>query len=212
MRRVHLLTLLVFVLLVSKTWACVEQGAHFSAEVLIAKEDVSWELDQLGTQTSTQKTTIHWGDVKAVAYPSHYDQRVIVIIAEEEYQGKKLFDMMLQIPYERRKWNFHFLKPYVEAVDIRAERFDFNRAFKTELEWLSKMGVLQGLTNSDIKTISSKVGLGKSGYNHRMIYTLDAMKAKEIRMSTVKRSPLDNKTSCGRDINQELLIRLIKGQ
>lgn len=43
-------------------------------------------------------------------------------------------------------------------------------ALKTELEWLSEKGIIEGLSEEDIRKISESVRLGYAGVNSRLIY------------------------------------------
>jgi hypothetical protein len=58
----------------------------------------------------------------------------------------------------------------VESVDVKKDEFDFKSAMKTELEWLKENGVIVGITEDDIESISSKSEAGIAGWNSRIIY------------------------------------------
>jgi hypothetical protein len=56
------------------------------------------------------------------------------------------------------------------AIDIAADDFDFGAAMKTELEYLRDVGVIAGLTDTDIDKIASASVRGAAGYNSRIVY------------------------------------------
>lgn len=56
------------------------------------------------------------------------------------------------------------------TVDIDPEAFDWGEAMRVELTWLRDNGVISGITDSDIESISSLCKLGTSGYNSRVVF------------------------------------------
>jgi len=58
----------------------------------------------------------------------------------------------------------------VESVDVKKDEFDFRSAIETELEWLKENGVIDGIKEDDIESISDKSKAGIAGWNSRIIY------------------------------------------
>ncbi len=56
------------------------------------------------------------------------------------------------------------------TVDIDPEAFDWGEAMRVELTWLRDNGVISGITDSDIESISSLCRLRTSGYNGRVVF------------------------------------------
>lgn len=58
----------------------------------------------------------------------------------------------------------------IPTVDIDPEAFDWGEAMRVELTWLRDNGVISGITDSDIESISSLCRLRTSGYNGRVVF------------------------------------------
>ena len=56
------------------------------------------------------------------------------------------------------------------AIGIAADDFDFGAAMKTELEHIRGVGVIVGLTDTDVDEIASASVRGAAGYNSRIVY------------------------------------------
>ena len=56
------------------------------------------------------------------------------------------------------------------AIGIAADDFDFGAAMKTELEHLRGVGVIVGLTDTDVDEIASVCVRGAAGFNSRIVY------------------------------------------
>jgi hypothetical protein len=56
------------------------------------------------------------------------------------------------------------------AIGIAADDFDFGYAMETELERLRGVGVIVGLTDTDVDEIASASVRGAAGYNSRIVY------------------------------------------
>lgn len=56
------------------------------------------------------------------------------------------------------------------TVDIDPEAFDWEEAMRVELTWLRDNGVISGITDSDIESISPLCKLRTSGYNSRVVF------------------------------------------
>ena len=56
------------------------------------------------------------------------------------------------------------------AIDIPADDFDFGAAMKTELGYLRGVGVIVGLTDTDVDEIASVCVRGAAGFNSRIVY------------------------------------------
>ncbi len=66
--------------------------------------------------------------------------------------------------------NIQETEDLTEAVDISKDDFDFKSAMKTELDWLMTNGIVVGITNEDITTISTISKAGLAGWNSRIIF------------------------------------------
>jgi len=56
------------------------------------------------------------------------------------------------------------------AIGIAADDFDFGAAMKTELGYLRSVGVIVGLTDTDVDEIASVCVRGIAGFNSRIVY------------------------------------------
>jgi hypothetical protein len=56
------------------------------------------------------------------------------------------------------------------AIGIAADDFDFGAAIKTELGYLRSVGVIVGLTDTDVDKIASASVRGTAGFNSRIVY------------------------------------------
>ena len=56
------------------------------------------------------------------------------------------------------------------AIDIAADDFDFGAVMKTELWYLRSVGVIVGLTDTDVDEIASVCVRGAAGFNSRIVY------------------------------------------
>jgi len=56
------------------------------------------------------------------------------------------------------------------AIGVAADDFDFGAAMKTELEHLRGVGVIVGLTDTDVDEIASAPVRGAAGFNSRIVY------------------------------------------
>ncbi|MCK4652694.1 MAG: hypothetical protein KAT13_06390 [Methanosarcinales archaeon] len=56
------------------------------------------------------------------------------------------------------------------AIGVAADDFNFGAAMKTELEHLRGVGVIVGLTDTDVDEIASVSVRGTAGYNSRIVY------------------------------------------
>ena len=57
---------------------------------------------------------------------------------------------------------------FVPAYDVSEE--DLKKALRAELEWLSEVGAVSGLSRDDIEAIVSAVKLGYAGWNSRLVW------------------------------------------
>jgi len=195
-------------------FACIEEGTEFGAEVIIVEPGVTWDLDLLKKSIKTKNTKIHFGGQDAMAYVSHYDKRVAVIVAEEVNGGVAGLDVSIQIPYKRNMIPIDGRR-LVEAVNVKADKFDFGSAMITELEWMKNAGILKGITEEQIEDISTNTTRGRSGYNSRIVFGnlegLDLPESFSATFGATKRSiKLESTTKgCGRGIDQNALLELI---
>jgi hypothetical protein len=64
-----------------------------------------------------------------------------------------------------REWN-----DLESAIGVAADDFDFGAAMKTELAYLRSVGVIVGLTDTDVDEIASVCVRGAAGFNSRIVY------------------------------------------
>ena len=62
------------------------------------------------------------------------------------------------------------IEDLMPIVNIDPETFDWSAAMSTELEWLVGEAIISGLSEAELKEISSKVEAGNAGYNSRLLY------------------------------------------
>jgi hypothetical protein len=56
------------------------------------------------------------------------------------------------------------------AIDIAADDFDFGAVMKTELGYIRSVGMIVGLTDTDVDEIASVCVRGTAGFNSRIVY------------------------------------------
>jgi hypothetical protein len=59
---------------------------------------------------------------------------------------------------------------YVPKADIDPDEFEWSEALTTELVWLRDVGVITGITDSDIDAIGNSSKRGTAGYNGRLVH------------------------------------------
>ena len=109
--------------------ACIELGTEFAVEVLIGKKGINWDINKIEQHTETKQTKMHFGNTEGIAYVSHYDGRVAVLVSEEEKDEEVMLDIMIQIPFkEGGEESYAFLNFFLPDLET-ARRV--NDAFKT---------------------------------------------------------------------------------
>lgn len=67
-----------------------------------------------------------------------------------------------------------FKKHEEEVINVKPlfniTESEIKKTLETELKWLVNIGVIKGLTESDIKSIVSVIKLGNSGWNYRLVW------------------------------------------
>lgn len=176
-----------FLLLFSKqSLACIGSGLEFQAEAILVKPNVKYNLGKLEKINGLKYEKLSDPSVaprEKFAYLSHYDNNVGVIVTEDNltsdkygdpsetckpYKNQKYFDIFIVVPHKIiREENQVYAEPLVN-IDIK--NFDFNKAMKTELDWLRENEVLINLSDSDIEEISRRAVSGRAGLNSRVVY------------------------------------------
>ena len=75
--------------------ACFSPADLYAVEVLLNKPGVSYSLDRLSGVLE-----VEYAGGKAYAYRSHYDERLVVLLSEQELAGGRYLGVRLQVPVE----------------------------------------------------------------------------------------------------------------
>ena len=144
---------------VSITWACAPQDSGRAAEVAFDNEEIFdlAKLTALGAENvsyyieSQEKDEMFPSDRPVVVYRSHFDERVMVKVgfSPSVYDWRSV---LLVLP---------------EKMD--AEAFDFPAAMQEELQWLMQLGLIDGLGEDLIPTITQDLVPGARFFTREMI-------------------------------------------
>ncbi len=173
-----LLLLCVFVFSASLAFACIDFSVGFSSEVLLTKPSIAYDMAKLAEAIDVKHQKVHFDSVEGLAYVSHYNSKVVVIVAEDvlrepvrkvqgrgyEYIETKGLSVTIQIPYVLTDHGAR------EAVQVDRKTFDFSAAMAQELRWLLKVGVIQSLSDEDIAQITPQLTEFSSGKGNRIVY------------------------------------------
>jgi hypothetical protein len=86
-----LLLLLLYTLQVAA--ACLSPADTYAVEVVLSKPGVSYSLGRL-----LGALEVDYAGGRAYAYRSHYDERLVVLLSEQELAGKRYLGVRLQVP------------------------------------------------------------------------------------------------------------------
>ncbi len=160
---------MVFLLLILSipVSGCFNPTDRYSVEVMLNKPGVTYDLSLLEGSSGVLKLKISpSGFGKALAYVSHGDKDVAVVLYEDKiFNGSQGLGPYLVVRLQPRTVGKYEPKPVVQ-LDNQTIR----RLLLLELRWLVGAGVVKGLTEDDINQICSKAGLGTAGYNSRIVY------------------------------------------
>lgn len=159
-------------------FSCIDFSVGFSAEVLLTKPSISYDMAKLAEAIDVKHQKVHFDSVEGLAYVSHYNSKVVVIVAEDvlrepvrkaqgsgyDYVETKGLDVMIQIPYALTD------RGAKETVQVDRKTFDFGAAMAQELRWLLKVGVIQSLSSEDITQIASQLTGFSSGKGGRIVF------------------------------------------
>lgn len=173
-----------FIFCAGSAFACIDFNNGFATEVLITKPNVSYDVSRLPEVIDVKNKKIHFGSIEAMAYASHQNNNVAVIIAEDvmeeplrsaateddPYPSRKIkgLDITIQIPSKMVEKPGYIT--FAEAVDVDAETFDFSNAMRIELLWLKENGIILGLSEKDIEDIAKKTLIRQAGKANRIVY------------------------------------------
>lgn len=172
------LFLLTGALLCASAFSCIDWSVGFSTEVLLTKPGVTFDMAKLAEAIDVKHQKVHFDSVQGLAYLSHFNNKVIVIVAEDvlrepvrkaqgsgyDYTETKGLDVMIQIPYTLTE------RGAKEAVQVDRATFDFGAAMAQELRWLQSVGVLQGISDNDIAQIVPQLTEYSSGKGDRIVF------------------------------------------
>jgi len=207
-------------------FSCIDWSVGFSTEVLLTKPGVTHDMAKLTEAIDVKHQKIHFDSVEGLAYVSHYNSKVVVIIAEDvlhepvrkpegngyDYIETKGLDIMIQIPYKFGKFGA------AEAVNVNRKTFDFGAAMAQELRWLQNVGVLQSFSDEDIAQIIPQLTEFSSGKGARIVYLKEkwmpsgGIEGLEQTLSIPKGvEDVSRGGSCsGRSLDPEQLLELVK--
>ena len=142
--------LVVMLLAVPTAWACMPVDAERAAEVAFDNNEVFdlTKLTALGTEDvnyrveDREKDEIFPSDQPVVVYRGHSDERVMVKVGFSPI-GYDWRSVLIVLPEE-----------------MDSEAFDFASAMQEELVWLVQLGVIAGLDESQITTITQDLSFG----------------------------------------------------
>ena len=92
------------------------------------------------------------------------DEITDVLVAIGFFESTDIIDDMA-IASNIREWD-----DLESAIGVAADDFDFGAAMKTELGYLRGVGVIVGLTDTDVDEIASVCVRGAAGFNSRIVY------------------------------------------
>jgi predicted transcriptional regulator len=116
-------------------------------------------------------------------FRSHHDPRLGVYMSHENLTS--LLKERLNMSIDMEGWTITIAVPgslvmtepfnYIDMkfepdIDIDLEEVDWGSAMEEELDWLTSIGVIKGLTSRDVEDISSLSQLGAMGANKRVFY------------------------------------------
>jgi hypothetical protein len=223
-----LVVLFAVVVLSVPAFSCIDLSLGFSSEVLLTKPGIQYDLSKISNVIDVKHKKIHFDAVEGLAYASHYDPKVVVIIAEDslkkpvlkprlsdneyetaEYEETKGLNVLIQIPYKQG------LSGMTEAVNVNRDTFDFKAAMSQELNWLKEVGVIQSLSSEDISQIVSLTDHFSSGEN-RIIFHEGKWKSSSYLAGNEGLKSLDSLKSlprggsCSRSFDQDEIMELVQ--
>jgi len=169
-----MLTIFIMMLLISvniyNVWACFDPTDTHSAEVLINKPSVSYNFTLFETVNGITRVNDY-----VYIYRSHIGDAVVIVYVEECVNGvPAIGDHASTIEY--------YPGIRVELLNISMEyalenkeniTMELKNILAYELNWLSDIGVIKGITREDIDSIVSTIRAGFAGWNSRLIYYSD---------------------------------------
>ncbi|NQE04747.1 hypothetical protein C5S32_02645 [ANME-1 cluster archaeon GoMg1] len=90
---------------------------------------------------------------------------ILNVISSMLYLGKPDFQKITDALHGMEKEEMKVPEPVFNFTDEEAKE-----ALKTELEWLSNTGIVEGLSAEDIQEIKNTTKVGYAGYNSRIFY------------------------------------------
>lgn len=90
---------------------------------------------------------------------------ILNVISSMFYLGKPDFQKITDALQEMEKVELKVPEPIFNFKDEEAKE-----ALRTELEWLSNTGIVEGLTDEDTQEIKNTAKIGYAGYNSRIFY------------------------------------------
>jgi len=206
-------------------FSCIDWDVGFSTEVLLTKPGVTYDVAKLTEAIDVKHQKIHFDSVEGLAYVSHYNNKVVVIVTEDvlsepvrkpqgsgyDYIETKGLDVVIRIPYTLTD------RGAKEAVDVNRKTFDFGAAMAQELRWLQNIGVIQGLSDDDVAKITPQLTEFSSGRGNRIIYFNNkwmpsgSVEGLEQGLDIPKSADIPRGGSCsGRSLDPEQLLELVK--
>lgn len=167
MRKIFGFSALMIFIFAHQAFSCFNPTDFFAVEVVLNKSGIDYNLDLI---KSANNLVIDEG---TLIYQSHFDNRVASILEQVKVEygnGKMLKGLSVKLQIPTKKVIVDDSEDLVEAVDIRKDEFDFKSAMKIELDWLKENGIIVGISNEDIATISAVSKAGLAGWNSRIIY------------------------------------------